>query len=94
MNPYRTPAPIDIHIEPAPIHRRAWLTPMRALAIAGVAVPLLTAACGYLPGDEASDAELQYRAELLRCVDRATTLQESKDCRRAVDRKFFGPVPR
>lgn len=41
--------------------------------------------CAQLPGDEASDAELAYRAKLLRCVDKAKTLPESKACRKSVD---------
>ena len=41
--------------------------------------------CAQLPGDDASDAELQYRAMLLRCVDKAKTLPESKACRKQVD---------
>ena len=33
-------------------------------------------------------AEAAYTAELLRCVDKATTLHESKACRADVDRKL------
>jgi hypothetical protein len=46
--------------------------------------------CGWLPGDDASEAELAYRAALLRCVDKATTLAESKACRKQVDNETFG----
>lgn len=45
--------------------------------------------CGVLPGDSTSDAELAYRASLLRCVDRAATLAESKACRRRVDLEYL-----
>ncbi len=44
----------------------------------------------WLPGDDASNAELAYRAALLRCVDKATTLAESKACRKQVDAETFG----
>lgn len=33
-------------------------------------------------------AESAYTAELLRCVDKATTLAESKSCRKNVDSAF------
>ncbi len=39
-------------------------------------------------GDGASDEELAYRAALLRCVDKATTLAESKACRKQADATF------
>ena len=44
--------------------------------------------CG-LPGDSTADTELAYRAALLRCVDKARTLAESKACRRGVDAEFL-----
>ena len=44
--------------------------------------------CGWLPGDTTTQAELAYRAELLRCVDAATTLAESKACRKSADAKW------
>lgn len=47
------------------------------------------AGCGLLPGDSTTDAELAYRASLLRCVDKAATLAESKACRRRVDLEYL-----
>lgn len=42
-----------------------------------------------LPGDATSNAELEYRAALLRCVDKAKTLPESKACRSQVDGEYL-----
>lgn len=33
-------------------------------------------------------AETEYTADLLRCVDKAKTLQESRDCRQLVDERW------
>jgi hypothetical protein len=68
----------------------------RETLAAAIALVVMFAALGYcsgcawLPGDDASDAELRYRAALLRCVDKATTLAESKACRKQVDAETFG----
>lgn len=35
-----------------------------------------------------SAAEAEYRTALLRCVDDAATLQQSRDCRRHVDEDY------
>lgn len=95
MNPYRSPAPRDaipIHIERPPLrHRVRELYPLRLLAAAGVAVVVIRtiAGCHGLPGDSTTDAELAYRATLLRCVDKAKTLAESKACRRQADLEWL-----
>lgn len=45
--------------------------------------------CASLPGADVSDTELAYRASLLRCVDKAKTLAESKACRHEADLKYL-----
>ena len=37
---------------------------------------------------DAAAAEAAYTADHLRCVDKATTLEESRECRASVDRKY------
>lgn len=59
-----------------------------ALFALGYIVVVNAQGCGYLPGDGVTDQELAYRAELLRCVDKAETLAESKLCRRSADAKW------
>ncbi len=59
------------------------------LAVAGLLLVVLWAVshlrCHLLPAGDVSSEELAYRGALLRCVDKATTLAESKACRREVD---------
>ncbi len=49
------------------------------------AVLLLLAACASAPSTAVESA---YTAELLRCVDKAKTIQESHACRQSVDAAF------
>ncbi len=52
-----------------------------------IAFALLLTACAHqTPAQNA--AEGAYGAELARCVDKATTLAESKACRADVDRRW------
>ena len=62
---------------------------MRALAVSALAVALLAGACEALAGCKpAASAEAAYTGELLRCVDKAETLAESRACRAEVDKRW------
>ena len=65
-----------------------------SLAAVGLLLGLLylvahCSGCGLLPGDAVSAEELAYRTALLRCVDKAATLAESKACRADVDARVL-----
>ncbi len=65
-------------------------------ALAGLGVLLLIGIVGFLAAHcligcasrDAAAAEAAYTADHLRCVDKATTLAESKACRADVDRRY------
>lgn len=67
---------------------RRFMSDACALFALGYVVVVNVQGCSWLPGDGVSTEELEYRAELLRCVDKATTLAESKGCRRSADAKW------
>ena len=87
MNPYRVPAerPGD---PPAP-RRKLWRTERHLLpAMCGAWTAYLALqafACTPPQTAQQAAAEGAYGAALLRCVDEATTLAESKACRARVD---------
>jgi hypothetical protein len=63
--------------------RMAW-----QIALACAAMCLLAYGCASLGGCSGASLEAAYTSALLRCVDRATTLAESRSCRAAVDRAY------
>jgi len=59
-----------------------------AVSLAVFAVLFVVGHCAGCRANDPSDEELAYRGALLRCVDKATTLAESKACRKEADRLF------
>jgi hypothetical protein len=84
MSPYREPAPIHIDELPARLRARRGITLDRVVAFFALAYVVALAAHSLL-GCGGPSAEAAYGAALLRCVDQATTLAESRECRRHVD---------
>lgn len=94
MSPYRDRPPVALRWT-----QRLPLWSLRSLellitAVLPVCVLLSYGACVYAvascatrtPADVAAESE--YTVELLRCVDRAHTLAESKACRQEVNRRW------
>jgi uncharacterized membrane protein len=57
-----------------------------AAAAAGIALALLTG-CSTLAAEKAA-AEAEYAGQQLACVDKAKTIDESRECRRKVREKW------
>jgi hypothetical protein len=69
-------------------HIKEALSPIVFL-VAGVG--LIAIGLGFCDGcasPQAAAAEAAYTADHLRCVDKAATLEESRECRASVDRKY------
>lgn len=75
MSPYR---------DPPPTRPATWLLSWRNVVFAFLTLQSL--ACSRQHASTA--AEAAYGAALLRCVDQARTLPESKACRQRVDREW------